>query len=108
MRCSNGTGPLPIPSEAGKRRTPGLARAGGHPHYRDMLNILSILIGLFALLLAIPAFMPILGAANWLIVPIALVGIGVGALSRSNTGRNLNIIVFLICCVRLWLGGGIL
>jgi uncharacterized membrane protein SirB2 len=72
-----------------------------------MLNILSILIGLFALLLALPAFIPFLGAANWIIVPIALVGIGVGALSRRTSGRNLNIIVFLVCCVRLWLGGGI-
>jgi hypothetical protein len=46
-----------------------------------MLNILSIFIGLIALLLAIPAFLPFLGIFNWLIVPIALVGVVVGVLS---------------------------
>lgn len=72
-----------------------------------MFNLLSILIGIIALLLALPASIPFLGAANWIILPIAMIGIGIGALSRSNTGRNLCLIVFLICCVRLWLGAGI-
>ena len=31
-----------------------------------MFNIVSILIGLFALLCAIPAFIPLLGALNWI------------------------------------------
>lgn len=72
-----------------------------------MFNILSILIGLVALVLAIPAFIPLLGWANWLIVPIALVGVVVGVLSSSNTGRNLCLIVTAICIIRLSLGGGI-
>ncbi len=73
-----------------------------------MLNILSILIGIVALLLAIPAFIPLLGALNWLIVPIALVGVLLGFLSSSNTGRNLCLVVLAICIIRLSLGGGIL
>ena len=72
-----------------------------------MFNLLSILIGLVALVLAIPTFIPLLGWANWLIVPIALVGVLVGALSSSNTGRNLCLIVTGICIIRLSLGGGI-
>ena len=72
-----------------------------------MLNLISILIGLVALLLAIPATLPLLGWANWFVLPIAVVGAGVGALSRSNGGRNFCLIVFAIAVVRLMLGGGI-
>ena len=72
-----------------------------------MLNVLSILIGLTALLLAIPSTIPLLGWGNWFVLRIAVVGIGLGALSRSNTGRNFCLIVFAVAVVRLMLGGGI-
>ena len=72
-----------------------------------MLNIFSVLIGLFALLLTIPAFIPLLGWANWIILPIAIVGLALGVLSDRNGGRNLNIAVIVVGVVRLWLGGGI-
>jgi hypothetical protein len=72
-----------------------------------MLNVASILIGLVALLLAIPSAIPFLGMGNWLVLPIALVGAGMGALSRSNSGRNLCLIVFVLASLRLMLGGGI-
>ena len=72
-----------------------------------MLNILSILIGLTALLLAIPAFLPFLGWANWAIIPVAVIGLALGAMSKSNVGRNLNIVVIVIGALRLTLGGGI-
>ncbi|SMF69448.1 hypothetical protein [Allosphingosinicella indica] len=73
-----------------------------------MLNIASIIVGLIALLLAIPAFIPFLGLVNWLVLPIAAVGVALGAMSSRNTGRNLNLVVFLIGAVRLSLGGGII
>jgi hypothetical protein len=73
-----------------------------------MLNIVSILIGVVALLLAIPSTIPLLGWGNWFVLPIAVVGIGVGALSSSNTGRTFCLIVFAIAVVRLMLGGGII
>jgi hypothetical protein len=73
----------------------------------DMLNILSILIGCAALVLAIPAFIPFLGWANWLVVPLAIVGLALGAMSDRNAGRNLNIVVILVGVGRLMLGGGI-
>lgn len=72
-----------------------------------MLNLLSILIGVVALLLAIPSTIPLLGWGNWFVLPIALVGAGLGALSRSNGGRNFCLIVFALAVVRLMLGGGI-
>ena len=73
-----------------------------------MLNILSLLIGLVALLLAIPAFIPLLGWANWIVIPIAVIGLVFGILSSKTSGRNLCILVILIGAVRLSLGGGIL
>ncbi|KRA82900.1 hypothetical protein [Altererythrobacter sp. Root672] len=73
-----------------------------------MLNVLSILTGIVALVLAIPSAIPFLGWGNWIVLPIAVVGIGLGALSRSNGGRNFCLIVFAIAVVRLMLGGGII
>lgn len=73
-----------------------------------MLNLLSIVIGLVALVLAIPSTIPLLGWGNWFVLPIALVGAGVGALSSSNGGRNFCLIVFALAVVRLMLGGGII
>ena len=73
-----------------------------------MLNLISILIGLVALLLAIPSTIPLLGWGNWFVLPIAVIGAGIGALSRHNGGRNFCLIVFAIAVVRLMLGGGII
>lgn len=73
-----------------------------------MLNLISIAIGVVALVLAIPSTIPLLGWGNWFVLPIAVVGIGVGALSSSNGGRNFCMIVFAIAVVRLMLGGGLI
>lgn len=73
-----------------------------------MLNLLSIFVGIVALLLAIPSTIPLLGWGNWFVLPIALVGAGIGALSRTNGGRNFCLIVFALACVRLMLSGGII
>jgi hypothetical protein len=70
-----------------------------------MLNLLSILVGVVALPLMLVALIPLLGWLNYLVVPIAVVGIALGALSDNNGGRNLNIVVALVGTVRLWLGG---
>lgn len=73
-----------------------------------MLNLISLLIGLVALVLVAIAFLPVLGIANWIIIPIAVIGAGIGALSRSNGGRNLNLFVIVVGVIRLIIGGGIL
>lgn len=73
-----------------------------------MLNVVSLIIGLVALVFAVIAFIPLLGWANWLIIPLAIVGAVIGMLSASNTGRNLNLFVIVIGILRLMLGGGIL
>ena len=61
-----------------------------------MLNLVSILIGLVTLALGLVAFMPLLGWLNWLVIPIGIVGAAVGALSSTNGGRNLNIVLIVI------------
>lgn len=73
-----------------------------------MLNLASLIIGIVALVFAVIAFLPLLGWANWLIIPLALIGAAVGMASRSNTGRNLNLFVIVVGVLRLMLGGGIL
>jgi len=73
-----------------------------------MFNVASLIIGFVALILAVIAFFPLLGWANWLIIPLAIIGAGVGMVSRGTSGRNLNLLVIVIGVVRLMLGGGIL
>ena len=73
-----------------------------------MLNIVSLIIGVIALLFAMVAFLPLLGWANWFIIPLALIGAAVGMASSSNAGRNLNLFVIVVGVLRLMLGGGIL
>ena len=73
----------------------------------ERVNLISILIGIVAILWALLAYLPLLGWMYWLIVPIALVGLGFGALSSHSGGRNLNLIVIVVGIVRLVIGHGI-
>lgn len=72
-----------------------------------MLNIVSLVIGAVSLFFAVFAFLPFLGAANWLIIPMAVVGLAIGAVSGRKSGRNLNLVVIGVGVLRLMLGGGI-
>ena len=73
-----------------------------------MLNLASLIIGVVALLFAVIAFLPLLGWANWLIIPLAMIGAAVGMAANGNSGRNLNLFVIVVGVFRLMLGGGIL
>jgi hypothetical protein len=80
-----------------------------HPARKvPMRNTLSLIIGGIALLLALIAFIPLLGWANWFIIPFAVVGLAFGVLSDKTSGRNLNLVVIAAGALRLFLGGGIL
>jgi hypothetical protein len=72
-----------------------------------MLNLVSLIIGVVALFCAVIAFIPFLGWANWLIIPLAIVGTAIGLVSGRTSGRNLNLFVIIVAIVRLSLGGGI-
>ena len=73
-----------------------------------MLNVVSMVIGLVALVCVTIAFLPFLGWANWLVVPLAVVGAAVGAVSGGRAGLSLNILVIVVGTLRLMLGGGII
>lgn len=73
-----------------------------------MLNILSLLIGVITLPVMLIALIPLLGWLNYLVIPMAIVGTALGAVSESNAGRNLNLLVGGIGMVRLWFGGFLL
>lgn len=72
-----------------------------------MLNIISLLIGVLGLGSVAFAFLPLLGWMNWAIIPVAILGLGIGVVSKRRSGANLNIVVILIAAFRLMLGGGI-
>ena len=75
-----------------------------------MLNILSILVGLVAGLIAFIGIFPIplLPLVNWIALPIAIVGAGLGVMSSHTSGRNLNLLVIIVSGLRLFLTGGII
>ncbi len=77
-------------------------------HITHMGNLLAYLFGIISLVIVIPAQIPLLGWANWVALPLIVIGIVFGALSSSNGGRNFCLIVLLVAGVRLSLGGGII
>ena len=87
---------------------PGLRGRRRHAIVAGMLNLVSLLFGFVTLVFGLVAFIPLLGWMNWLVIPIGIVGAAIGAMSSSNTGRNLNLVLIVIFALRLMLGGGII
>jgi hypothetical protein len=85
-----------------------IASAVNEVHHELMLNIISLVVGALALVLGVLAFFPLLGWGYWLIIPLALVGLGFGVVSAKTSGRNLNLVVIVVGVLRLMLGGGII
>jgi hypothetical protein len=73
-----------------------------------MLNIVSLLIGAVAFVIAVFALIPFVGWANWFVVPLAGLGLILGLLSRGREGQVLNLVVIGIALVRLSVGGGVI
>ncbi len=73
-----------------------------------MLNVLSILVGVVAGLLALIGIIPIISLVNWIAFPIALVGLALGVMSDRTSGRNLNLLILVVSGLRLFLTGGLL
>jgi hypothetical protein len=81
------------------------------------MGLISVLWGIVAMGFMILALIPLLGAANWLVIPFATVGaivaaIGVliaspGKRGRAKAGLALNGIVIVVGIVRLGIGGGV-
>jgi hypothetical protein len=72
------------------------------------MNVISVIIGLMALLIALVGFIPLFGWLNWFAIPLAVVGLVLGFMSKKTSGRNINLVVLALAIIRLALGGGIL
>lgn len=82
------------------------------------MGLISLLWGIVAMVLMFIGLIPLLGWANWIIIPFAGVGaivaaIGVlftasGKRGRAATGLILNAIVIVVAVMRLSMGGGVI
>ncbi|CAN7262972.1 hypothetical protein LJR168_003562 [Pseudoxanthomonas sp. LjRoot168] len=82
------------------------------------MGLISLLWGIVAMILMILALIPLLGAANWLVIPFAAVGAIIAAVGilftrtgnrgRAKAGLVLNGIVIVVGIIRLSLGGGVI
>ena len=80
------------------------------------MGLISLLWGIVAMILMILALIPLLGAANWLVIPFAAVGAIIAAIGilftrsenrgRAKAGLVLSGIVIVVGIIRLSLGGG--
>jgi uncharacterized membrane protein YjjP (DUF1212 family) len=73
-----------------------------------VFNLVSLIIGFVALVLAVVAFIPLLGLGEWLVLLLAIFGAAIGMISRGTAGRNLNLFVIIVAVFRLILGHGFL
>ena len=72
------------------------------------MNILSILIGVGAFVVAMVGLIPLLGWLNWIALPLAALGGIIGALGKNKAGLTINAIVIAVAAIRLLIGGGLL
>ena len=71
------------------------------------MNITSKIIGIISFILMAIGLVPLLGIINWIVIPLTLIGILIGAISKKESGMILNGIVLIVAIVRLSIGGGI-
>ena len=73
-----------------------------------MINLLSLIWGIVTLCLAVICLIPFLGWGNWFVIPLALIGVVIGAFASKKGGMIINIVALILACFRLLFGGGIL
>lgn len=81
------------------------------------MGLISLVWGIAAMLWMILALIPLLGWANWFVIPFAAVGAIIAAIGmlftasersgRAKTGLLLNSVVIVVGIARLVLGGGV-
>ncbi len=71
-----------------------------------MLNVISLLIGIAAAVVAFFGLVPLVGWANWFVIPVAGLGLLLGLVSSRREGQILNLVVIAVALVRLSIGGG--
>ncbi|GBD40213.1 hypothetical protein HRbin38_00068 [bacterium HR38] len=72
------------------------------------MRTLSLVLAVVALLLLLPALLPLLGWLNWVVLPLALLAAGLGLLSGEERAFKLGLLLMVVSALRLILGGGFL
>ena len=82
------------------------------------MGLISLIWGIVAALFMCIALIPLLGIANWLLIPFAAIGAVIGAIGvmlsgkggngRAKAGLILNGVVVVVAIIRLQMGGGII
>ncbi len=82
------------------------------------MGIISLLWGIVAIVWMVLALIPLVGWANWLLIPFAAVGAILAAIgmavtrsshnTRAKAGLILNGIAIVVGAIRLLLGGGVI
>ncbi|MUV13267.1 hypothetical protein [Noviluteimonas gilva] len=82
------------------------------------MGLISLIWGIVAALFMCIALIPLVGWANWLVIPFAAIGAVIGAIGvmlsskggngRAKAGLILNGIVVVVAVIRLQMGGGII
>ena len=73
-----------------------------------MMQIISILCGLFAAFFMLLGLIPFLGWINWLVLPLCVLGVILGAFGKGRRpGLIINMVVGAVAALRLILGGGL-
>lgn len=72
------------------------------------MRTLSLVLAVVALLLLLPALLPLLGWLNWAVLPLALLAAGLGLLSGEERAFKLGLLLMVVSALRLFLGGGFL
>jgi hypothetical protein len=82
------------------------------------MGLISLLWGIVSICWMVIALIPLLGAANWLLIPFAAIGAVIGAIGiaitapgnrgRAKAGLLLNVVAIMVGIVRLNLGFGII
>ena len=72
------------------------------------MQLISVLLGIFAALFMLLGLIPLLGWINWLVLPCCVVGVIFGAFGKNKRpGLAINLVVAGVAALRLFLGGGL-
>jgi hypothetical protein len=72
------------------------------------MKTVSSIIGIFCLIGMAIAFLPFLGWLNWVLIPLAIIGLIISSISEVKSGKTMCTVVIIFGILRLILGGGLL